>query len=238
MRRRQMRVVTEQAGISRDKTGADVAMEEQITGDTVAGRKRREARREFTVASVEMFSASRVLLLLMILILAGMALPEESLAQKRWDEITYPELNSFEMPDMEIFELSNGIRFYLVEDHELPIIDVRVLVRTGGFLVPDSKAGLEQITGTVMRTGGSESMPGQELNELLENRAAVMETSIGFTSGNARMNVLKEDFDELLPVFVDLLMNPLFPQDRIELAKTQQRSVISKIGRASCRERV
>lgn len=231
--RRLMWGVTEQAGISRGKTRADVAMEEQ-TGDTVAGPKRREARSDSAgreVAAVELFSVSRILLFLMTLmtlLLAGVALPEESLAQKRWDEITYPELNSFEMPDMEIFELSNGIRFYLVEDHELPIIDVRVLVRTGGFLVPDSKAGLEQITGTVMRTGGSESMPGQELNELLENRAAVMETSIGFTSGNARMNVLKEDFDELLPVFVDLLMNPLFPQDRIELAKTQQRSVISR----------
>src|SRR5690625_5326563 len=103
MRRRQMRVVTEQTGASRDKKRTDVAMEEQITGYTAEGPQSGEARSDFTVAIVEMFSASRILLLLMTLILAGMGLPEESLAQKRWDEITYPELNSSEMPDMEIF---------------------------------------------------------------------------------------------------------------------------------------
>src|SRR5690625_7426405 len=85
-----MRVETEQTGASRDKR-TDVAMEEQITGYTAEGPQSGEARSDFTVAIVEMFSASRILLLLMILILAGMALPEESLAQKRWDEITRSE---------------------------------------------------------------------------------------------------------------------------------------------------
>jgi predicted Zn-dependent peptidase len=55
-----------------------------------------------------------------------------------------------------------------------------------------------------------------------------METGIGFTSGSAGMNVLKEDFDQLLPVFIDLLTNPALPQDKIELAKTQTKSGISR----------
>ena len=149
-------------------------------------------------------------------------------AQKSWDEIEYPPLNSFEKPDMEIFELDNGITFYLVEDDELPLINLRVLVRTGGVLVPNEKAGLNSIAGTVMRTGGTTSISGDELNELLEDRAARMETGIGLTSGSATMNVLKDDFEELLPVFIDLLKNPAFPENRINLAKTQQKSSISR----------
>ena len=149
-------------------------------------------------------------------------------AQKSWDEIEYPPLNSFEKPDVEIFELDNGITFYLVEDDELPLINLRVLVRTGGVLVPNEKAGLNSIAGTVMRTGGTTSISGDELNELLEDRAARMETSIGLTSGSATMNVLKDDFEELLPVFIDLLKNPAFPENRINLAKTQQKSSISR----------
>ena len=120
-----------------------------------------------------------------------------SLAQQSWDQIEYPELNSFEKPDVEIFELENGISFYLVEDDELPLINLRVLVRTGGVLVTNEKAGLQSITGTVMRTGGTTSIPGDALNELLEDRAARMETGIGLSSGSASMNVLKDDFDEL-----------------------------------------
>ncbi|MGM0634185.1 MAG: M16 family metallopeptidase, partial [Pseudomonadota bacterium] len=145
-----------------------------------------------------------------------------------WEQFDYPPVNSFEMPDMEIFELDNGIRFYLVEDAELPLVRLNVMVRTGGILVPDDQVGLNQVAGEVMRSGGTEAYPADELNRMLEDRAAVMETSIGFSSGSARMNVLSEDVETLLPVFVDLLINPAFPQERIDLAITQQESVISR----------
>jgi len=55
-----------------------------------------------------------------------------------------------------------------------------------------------------------------------------METSVGFSSGSANMNVLKKDFNQLLPVFVDLLTHPAFPKDKIELAKKHQKSAISR----------
>ena len=165
------------------------------------------------------------LLLILILFTSLFQLAE---AQKSWDEIEYPPLNGFEKPDVEIFELDNGITFYLVEDVELPLINLRVLVRTGGVLVTNEKTGLQSIAGTVMRSGGTTSISGDALNELLEDRAARMETGIGLTSGSASMNVLKDDFDELLPVFIDLLQNPAFPENRIDLAKTQQKSGITR----------
>jgi len=164
-------------------------------------------------------------LTLIIILIAGLQISD---AQKKWDEIDYPEINNFERPDVEKFTLDNGITFYLVEDDELPLINLSVRMRTGSVLEPDNKAGLASMAGTVMRSGGSENYPADELNELLENKAARMETGIGFTSGSASMNVLKEDFDELLPVFIDLLQNPLFPEDKIELAKTQAKSGISR----------
>lgn len=145
-----------------------------------------------------------------------------------WEAFEYPEINNFEMPELEVFELENGIRFYLIEDRELPLIDLTVLVRTGGIQVPDDKVGLQNLVGSVMRSGGSVNYPDTVLNEMLENRAAEMETEIGFSSGSAHMNVLADDFAELLPVFIDLLVNPAFPQERLELAKTQQRSGIAR----------
>ncbi|PKD42923.1 M16 family metallopeptidase [Rhodohalobacter barkolensis] len=167
----------------------------------------------------------KFILTTIVLLLAGLQVAD---AQKKWDEIDYPEINNFENPDIEIFELDNGIRFYLVEDRELPLINLNVRVRTGSFLDPSDKVGRASLTGTVMRSGGSEMYPDDELNELLENRAARMETGIGLTSGSASMNVLEEDFEELLPIFIDLLQNPLFPEEKIELAKTQSKSNISR----------
>jgi predicted Zn-dependent peptidase len=167
----------------------------------------------------------KFILTTIVFLLAGLQAMD---AQSRWDEIEYPEINNFEMPDVEIFELDNGIRFYLVEDRELPLINLNVRVRTGSFLDPSDKVGRASLTGTVMRSAGSEMYPDDELNELLENRAARMETGIGLTSGSASMNVLEEDFEELLPVFIDLLQNPVFSEEKIELAKTQSKSSISR----------
>lgn len=149
-------------------------------------------------------------------------------AQKRYDQLSYPELNDFQKPEVETFTASNGITFFLVEDHELPLIDVSVNIRAGGVLVPNEKAGLASITGTVIRSGGTEQYPSDSLNILLENKAASIETNIGFTSGSASMEVLKEDFDELLPVFIDVLTNPAFPEEKIQLAKKQTKTSISR----------
>jgi len=149
-------------------------------------------------------------------------------AQKRYDEIKYPELGEFLQPQVEEFTLDNGITFYIVEDRELPLIRINAIVRTGDIIEPDDKVGLASMTGTVMREGGSVNYPADELNKLLEDNAAFMSTSIGQGRGSASLNMLKEDADELLPAFVDLLQNPLFPEDKIELAKTQTRSAISR----------
>ncbi|MDP3516416.1 MAG: pitrilysin family protein [Pseudohongiella sp.] len=162
------------------------------------------------------------------LTLASIAVAHAQSAPNPWEAFEYPEINNFDMPALEIFELENGIRFYLVEDRELPLIDLTVLVRTGGILVPDDKVGLQNLTGAVMRSGGSVNYPDNELNRMLENRAAEIETEIGFSSGSARMNVLADDFEALLPVFLDVLVNPAFPEERLQLAITQQRSSIAR----------
>lgn len=145
-----------------------------------------------------------------------------------YKNIEYPELNDFKKPEVEIFTSPNGVKFFLVEDNELPLINMNVNIRTGGVLVPNKKAGLASITGTVIRSGGTLKYPADTLNTILENRAASMETGIGFTSGGASMNVLKEDFDELLPIFINLLADPAFPKEKVALAKKQIKSGISR----------
>lgn len=149
-------------------------------------------------------------------------------AQKRYDEIEYPPLNNFEKTKVEEYKLKNGITFFLVEDHELPLVRLSATIRTGSLLEPTDKIGLAGMVGEVMREGGSDKYPADKLNILLEDRAATMSTYIGENSGSASMSILKEDLDELLPVFVDLLVNPAFPEDKIELSKTQSKSSISR----------
>ena len=164
------------------------------------------------------------LLLLVLLGGCGSSVPA---LQNPVEGLEFPEPRTFTTPEVERFTY-NGIEFFLLQDQELPLVNVNVIVNGGSWREPGDKTGLAWITGNVLRAGGSEQYPDEDLNELLEARAASMETSFGLSNGSARMNVLKEDFDDLLPVFTDLLKNPLFPQERIDLAKTQQRTAISR----------
>lgn len=131
-------------------------------------------------------------------------------------------------PQAETVTLSNGMVVYLLEDHELPLVNLYALIRTGAIYEPDNKVGLAELTGVVMRTGGTRSMSGDEINERLEFIAGEVETSIGWEEGRAGLSVLKKDVDLGLKIFAEVLMYPRFAQDKVDLAKQQKEEEIRR----------
>lgn len=147
---------------------------------------------------------------------------------KSYKDLKYPPLNQIQVPEPARFELANGMAVYMVEGRELPMIRVSAMIRTGSRWEPVKKAGLASITGSVMRTGGTATRPGDKLDEELDRLGAVVETGIGEDSGRATVSVLKEDIDKGLAILADILQNPAFPQDKIDLAKIQHRDQIAR----------
>jgi len=145
-----------------------------------------------------------------------------------YKSLKYPPLNRIAVPEPVRFELPNGIVVYLVEDHELPHITLHATLRVGSRWEPASKAGLASITAAVMRTGGSTTQNGDQLDEELDRLGASVETGIGEDSGGAFASFLKEDLDRCLAIMADLLQHPAFPQDKIDLAKIAQRDAIAR----------
>jgi zinc protease len=152
-----------------------------------------------------------------------------SLAQKSpKDKFVFGPLNPIKLPQIEKVELANGLTLYLVEDHDYPTIDMRAMVRTGSVYEPADKIGLAAVCGQALRTGGTQTKTGDEIDKELETLAATVETGIGQTSGYIMISVLKEDVDHALAILADILMNPAFREEKIELAKIQQRTAISR----------
>jgi len=145
-----------------------------------------------------------------------------------YEKLKYPKLGNIEMPQIKQVTLANGMKLFLLEDHELPLISVSAIIRTGSIYEPADKIGLASITGEVMRTGGTATKTGDELDEELEAMAASVETAIGLNSGSASVSVLKEDIDKGLTILADVLMNPAFREDKIFLSKMQAKSMIAR----------
>ena len=153
---------------------------------------------------------------------------QTSTKPQHYKKLKYPALRQVQIPEPMRFTLNNGMVVYLLEDHALPLIEGSALVRTGSRYEPAEKVGLASITGQVMRTGGTTTKTGDELDEMLEKVGASVETYVGTTSGGARLSVLKEDIDLGLGILADVLKNPAFRDDKIDLAKVASRSAISR----------
>jgi len=141
--------------------------------------------------------------------------------------------------------LSNGLVVYIAEDHEIPWFEATLLTpvagggggggrgrgmgdgddqevffpqgRGGGgggarsFLEPPDKLGIQSLCGTVMRTGGTATMTPDQINERMDTLAG----SVSPTS----LSIHTRHVDEGLKIWLDLLTNPAFPQDRITREK-------------------
>jgi predicted Zn-dependent peptidase len=147
---------------------------------------------------------------------------------KDWRKLKYPKLPEFKIDEPVVFTLGNGLTVYLMEDRELPLISATARVYTGAYYEPEEKVGLASLTGQVMRTGGTESMSGDEIDDFLNRKAAFIETSIGDDAGFASMNCLKEDFDEVFKVFVEILRSPAFAEEKLDVAKVQTNAGIAR----------
>lgn len=144
------------------------------------------------------------------------------------DAFTYSPLNPIVMPDVEKAELPNGLKLFLVEDHEFPTINLWVLVRTGSVFDPPSKVGLASITGSVLRTGGTKRKTGDEIDRELDTLAASISTGVSSNLGYLSVSALKENFGQALGILADIVTEPAFSEDKIELARIQHRTAIAR----------
>ena len=142
-------------------------------------------------------------------------------AQKPWQQIPTPPLREFKPHEPIRIQLANGMVIFLQEDHELPTIDGVARIRGGARLTPAEKTGLISIYAQVWRTGGTQAHTGDELDDILEARAAHVETGGSADSTTVSFSCLKPDFEDVFTTFIDVLRNPAFRQDKIELAKAQ-----------------
>lgn len=153
----------------------------------------------------------------------------QSEGAKQIAKFEYPSM-TWDVPqvgrDVERYVTKNGMIIYLKEDHTLPEFRIRALIRCGDVYDPAQRQGISGLVGTVMRSGGTKTLSPDSLNALLEYIAASVETGIGQESGSASLYCLAKDIELGIKTFADVIRNPAFAEDKIDLAKEQIRKAI------------
>ena len=145
-----------------------------------------------------------------------------------WNKVEAPPLPAFTPPEPTRVQLANGMVIFLQPDHELPLISAVARIRGGSISEPANKTGLTDLYGDVWRTGGTKTKTGDQMDDFLEARAAKIETDNQSDSTSISLSCLKGDFDAVFDMYLDLLHNPEFRADKLELSKRQMYTVISR----------
>ena len=165
------------------------------------------------------------LALTFLLFLATLA-PAQQLTP--WNKIQAPPLPAFTPPQPTRIQLANGMVIFLQPDHELPLISATARIRGGSISEPQGKTGLTDLYGDVWRTGGTKTKTGDQMDDFLESRAAKIETDNQSDSTTISLNCLKGDFDAVFDLYLDLLRNPEFREDKLVLSKQQAYTAIAR----------
>jgi zinc protease len=154
---------------------------------------------------------------------AGLLLHVQINAQqsKPWENIPIPKLHEFKPHQPVRIELKNGIVLFLQEDHELPFISGSVLIPGGSRDEETAKAGLVDLYELTWRTSGTAKLDGDALDDLLEAKAAHIETEGDEDSTTLSWDSLTGDADQVFSLALDLLLHPDFKIEKLKLAKQQ-----------------
>jgi zinc protease len=145
---------------------------------------------------------------------------------KPWEKIPIPPLHAFHPQQPKRIQLKNGIVVFLQEDHELPFIYGSVLLHGGSRDVDPSKAGLIGLYSQAWRTSGTATMDGDAMDDLLEAKAAHIETEGDEDSTAVSWDSLKGDSDQVFSLAMDLLFHPKFSAEKLQLAQQQEATAI------------
>jgi zinc protease len=119
------------------------------------------------------------------------------------------------------FDLANGLRLLVKEDHRLPFVEFRAVFQ-GGVLVetPDNN-GVTQLTGKLLLKGTTRRS-AEDIAREIESVGGSIDSYGGNNSFGVNAEVLSGDFAMGLDLLADVLLNPTFPAPALERERQVQ----------------
>jgi len=176
---------------------------------------------------------NRLLTILTVMVLLGAALIVHADAatyrhEKSDISFKFAKLRDIQVPPIQSLTLQSQMKVFLMEDHELPLVKMYVIIRTGNVFDPREMVGLAALTMDQIRSGGIPGLDGDALDEKLDNMGAAINTGCDDTYAWISATCLAEDAPEILDILHQMMGRPQFAADKLDLAKTQMRSAISR----------
>ncbi len=127
---------------------------------------------------------------------------------------------SVKIPAVKAKTLPNKLQVVVVERKNVPLVTVQLLVKSGAEIEGKSKAGLADMTASLL-TKGTTTRTATQIAEQMEFLGGSIDTGAGWNNSVVTINVMADKLDQAMTIMADAVLNPAFKQDEIDLLKTQ-----------------
>jgi len=129
-------------------------------------------------------------------------------------------LRPYVFPPVNQFQLDNGLKVIVVEKHNLPVIEGRLIVDAGSQREPGAKNGLASLAGRLLSEGTAD-MSGAEIAKQMDALGAQFSTGGGYSTSFADVVALKNVFPQAMQLAAKTVMAPSFPATEFVRVKNQ-----------------
>jgi zinc protease len=124
------------------------------------------------------------------------------------------------VPAVKEIKLKNGLTVAVVERTAMPLVTVQLLVKNGSGAEPREKAGLANLTASML-TKGTKTRSATQIAEEMEFLGGSIFSFAGWQNSAAGMSITSDKFDAAMAIFADVARNPVFAQEELDLEKSQ-----------------
>lgn len=139
-------------------------------------------------------------------------------AQVRPDRTKPPALGSpprLNLPPIQKRTLANGLPVWLVESHEVPLVQVNLLVLAGSSDDPPDKFGVGSLTAAMLDEGAG-TRDALQIADAIDVLGGDLSTGGSFDASAVRLNVPVARLTDALPIMADVALRPTFPQKELD----------------------
>jgi zinc protease len=155
--------------------------------------------------------------------------PEYSVIESNVDRSQgVPEVTDFpagKFPQRQHFTLSNGLKVIFTQRTAVPVLEINMLLDAG---FASDQFGLPGTASLAlgMLDEGTTRRSALAISDELERLGATLTTGSNLDMSSISMSILRENLDDSLALFADVILNPAFPETEFERLRRQQLAAI------------
>ncbi len=124
------------------------------------------------------------------------------------------------IPSVKEVKLKNGLTVAVVERKSVPFVTVQLLVKNGADSEDKKKAGLANLTASML-TKGTKTKSATQIAEEIEFLGGSIFSFAGWLNSSVGMSITSDKFDAAMAIMADVSLNPGFTKGELDLAKSQ-----------------